>query len=116
MYSLPELHRPTILVADHSPPSIELLSRVLGQDYRVKVARSDEKALQIVYANEPPDLILPNIMMPDLSGHEVCRRIKTNPDRRGIPIIFVTAMTTTEYESLGLAIGAVDCITKLGLV
>ena len=106
------IRRPTILVADDSPQNIELLSRVLGQDYRIKVATSGEKALQIAYSDEPPDLILLDIMMPDLSGHEVCRRIKSNPDRRRIPIIFVTAMSTIEDESLGLAIGAVDYITK----
>jgi putative two-component system response regulator len=104
--------RPTILVADDSPQNIELLSRVLGQEYRIKVATSGEKALAIAYSDEPPDLILLDIMMPDLSGHEVCRRIKANPDRRRIPIIFVTAMTTIEDESLGLSLGAVDYITK----
>jgi putative two-component system response regulator len=104
--------RPTILVADDSPQNIELLSRVLGQAYRIKVATSGEKALAIAYSDEPPDLILLDIMMPDLSGHEVCRRIKANPDRRRIPIIFVTAMSTIEDESLGLSLGAVDYITK----
>ncbi|MBA4110836.1 MAG: two-component system response regulator [Leptothrix sp. (in: Bacteria)] len=107
-----ELRRPTILVADDSPQNIELLSRVLGQEYRIKVATSGEKALKIAYSDEPPDLILLDIMMPDLSGLQVCQRIKANPDRRRIPIIFVTAMTTVEDESLGLAMGAVDYISK----
>ena len=107
-----ELRRPTILVADDSPQNIELLSRVLGQEYRIKVATSGEKALKIAYSDEPPDLILLDIMMPDLSGLQVCQRIKANPDRRRIPIIFVTAMTTVEAESLGLAMGAVDYISK----
>ncbi len=106
------LRRPTILVADDSPQNIELLSRVLGQDHRIKVATSGDKALKIVYSDEPPDLILLDIMMPDLSGHEVCRRIKANPDRRRIPVIFVTALGTIEDESLGLSLGAVDYITK----
>jgi putative two-component system response regulator len=104
--------RPTVLVADDSPQNIELLSRVLGESYRVKVATSGDRALSIVYSDEPPDLVLLDIMMPDLSGHEVCRRIKANPDRRRIPIIFVTAMSTIEDESLGLSLGAVDYITK----
>jgi putative two-component system response regulator len=112
MSGVQELSRPTILVADDSPQNIELLSRVLGQEYRIKVATSGEKALKLVYSDEPPDLILLDIMMPDLSGHEVCRRIKANPDRRQIPVIFVTAMCTVEDESLGLALGAVDYITK----
>ena len=112
MSPLPALRRPTILVADDSPQNIELLSRVLGQDYRIKVATSGDKALKIVYSDEPPDLVLLDIMMPDLSGHEVCRRIKANPDRRRIPIIFVTAMSPIEDEALGLSLGAVDYITK----
>ncbi len=112
MSRIQEIHRPTILVADDAPQNIELLSRVLGQDYRIKVATSGDKALKIIYSDEPPDLILLDIMMPDLSGHEVCRRIKANPDRRRIPVIFVTAMSTVEDESLGLAVGAVDYITK----
>lgn len=106
------IRRPTVLVVDDSPDNIELLSRVLGQDYRIKVATSGDKALQIVYSDEPPDLILLDIMMPDLSGHEVCRRLKANPDRRRIPVIFVTAMSTIEDEALGLSLGAVDYITK----
>lgn len=106
------IRRPTVLVVDDSPENIELLSRVLGQEYRIKVATSGDKALQIVYSDEPPDLILLDIMMPDLSGHEVCRRLKANPDRRRIPVIFVTAMSTIEDEALGLSLGAVDYITK----
>lgn len=106
------IRRPTVLVVDDSPENIELLSRILGQDYRIKVATSGDKALQIVYSDEPPDLILLDIMMPDLSGHEVCRRLKANPDRRRIPVIFVTAMSTIEDEALGLSLGAVDYITK----
>jgi putative two-component system response regulator len=78
----------------------------------VRVATSGEKALKIVYSDNPPDLILLDIMMPGLSGLEICRRLKANPDRRRIPIIFVTAMSSTEDERRGLEIGAVDYITK----
>jgi putative two-component system response regulator len=81
-------------------------------DYRIRVATSGEKALKIVYSDEPPDLILLDIMMPGLSGLEICRRLKTNPDRRRIPIIFVTAMSSVEDEKRGLETGAVDYITK----
>lgn len=104
--------RQTILVADDTPENIDLLSALLRQDYRVKVATSGEKALAIVNSTEPPDLILLDIMMPGMNGYDVCRRIKANPDRRGIPIIFVTAMTSIEDERLGLEVGAVDYITK----
>ncbi|MDR1995646.1 two-component system response regulator [Azonexus sp.] len=106
------LPKQSILVVDDVPENIDLLSETLVDDYRVRVTTSGEKALQIVYSDEPPDLILLDIMMPGLSGLEICRRLKANPDRRRIPIIFVTAMSTAADEERGLAIGAVDYITK----
>ena len=106
------LGKQTVLVVDDTVENIDLLTEVLGEEYRVRVATSGEKALKIVYSDDPPDLVLLDIMMPDLSGHEVCRRLKANPDRRRIPVIFVTAMSTIEDEQLGLALGAVDYITK----
>src|SRR5574343_2029057 len=108
----PLLPKQCILIVDDNPENIDVLSEVLRDEYRIRVATSGEKALKIVYSDEPPDLILLDIMMPDISGHEVCQRIKSNPDRRRIPIIFVTAMSTVEDESLGLSLGAVDYITK----
>ena len=108
----PLLPKQCILVVDDSPENIDLLSEVLRDDYRIRIATSGEKALKIVYSDEPPDLILLDIMMPGLSGLEICRRLKANPDRRRIPIIFVTAMTSVEDEQRGLEIGAVDYITK----
>ena len=108
----PILPKQCVLVVDDSPENIDLLSEILREDYRVRVATSGEKALKIVYSDEPPDLILLDIMMPGISGLEICRRLKANPDRRRIPIIFVTAMSSTEDERRGLEIGAVDYITK----
>jgi putative two-component system response regulator len=104
--------RQTVLVADDTPENIELLSDVLRGDYRIKVATSGEKALGIVASDNPPDLILLDIMMPGLTGYEVCRRIKADPDRKAIPIIFVTAMSSVADERLGFELGAVDYITK----
>ena len=106
------MNKQTVLVVDDTPENIDVLSEILADEYRIKVANNGEKALKIVYSDDPPDLILLDIMMPDLSGHEICRRLKANPDRRGIPVIFVTAMSTVEDEQLGLSIGAVDYITK----
>ncbi|UCV22975.1 response regulator [Ferribacterium limneticum] len=108
----PLLPKQCILVVDDSPENIDLLSEVLRDNYRIRIATSGEKALKIVYSDEPPDLILLDIMMPGLSGLEICRRLKSNPDRRRIPIIFVTAMTSVEDEQRGLETGAVDYITK----
>jgi putative two-component system response regulator len=106
------LDRQTILVVDDVPENIDILSEVLRNDYHIRVATSGEKALKIVYSDNPPDLVLLDIMMPGLSGLELCRRLKANPDRRKIPVIFVTAMCTVEDEKLGLETGAVDYITK----
>ncbi len=106
------LPKQTILVVDDAPENLELLSEILKDEYRVRVAANGEKALQIALSAEPPDLILLDILMPGLSGLEVCRRLKANPDRRRIPVIFVTAMTADADEELGLQLGAVDYITK----
>jgi putative two-component system response regulator len=106
------LERQTILVVDDVPENIDLLSEVLREHYHIRVATNGEKALKIVYSDEPPDLILLDIMMPGLSGLELCRRLRANPDRRKIPVIFVTAMCSVEDEKLGLETGAVDYISK----
>jgi putative two-component system response regulator len=106
------LERQTVLVVDDVPENIDLLSEVLREHYHIRVATNGEKALKIVYSDSPPDLILLDIMMPGLSGLELCRRLKANPDRRKIPVIFVTAMCSVEDEKLGLETGAVDYITK----
>ncbi len=108
----PLIPKQSILVVDDTPENIDLLSEVLCDDYRIRVATSGERALKIVYSDDPPDLILLDIMMPGLSGLEICRRLKANPDRRRIPIIFVTAMSSVEDERIGLETGAVDYITK----
>lgn len=102
----------TVLVVDDAPENIDILSEVLHPYYHIRVANNGEKALKIIYSDAPPDLILLDIMMPDLSGLELCRRIKINPDRRNIPVIFVTAMSSAEDETIGLETGAVDYITK----
>lgn len=104
--------RQTVLIADDVPENIELLAAILDESYDIKVASNGERVIKIVYSEDPPDLILLDVMMPGLSGHEVCRRLKANPDRCKIPVIFVTAMSTVEDEQLGLEIGAVDYITK----
>ena len=106
------LERQTVLVVDDVPENIDLLGEILRDDYYVRVATGGEKALRMIYSDEPPDLVLLDIMMPGLSGLELCRRIKANPDRRKIPIIFVTAKSTPEDERVGLDTGAVDYITK----
>ena len=107
-----EPSRPMILAVDDSSDNLWVLSGLLKDKYRVKLASSGEKALRIARSDEPPDLILLDVMMPGLSGHDVCRQLKEAPATRNIPIIFLTAMTGTEDEREGLALGAADFITK----
>jgi len=74
--------RYSVLIVDDTPANLALLTEVLRDDYRTRVATSGEKALQIAFSSEPPDLILLDIMMPQLSGYDVCRRLKQNPATR----------------------------------
>ncbi|MNZ09683.1 Cyclic di-GMP phosphodiesterase response regulator RpfG [compost metagenome] len=106
------LFRPLILAVDDSPDNLWLLSGLLKDKYRLKLANSGEKAMEIVRQDQLPDLVLLDVMMPGMSGHEVCRLLKESPKTRHIPIIFLTAMTSTDDETAGLEIGAADFITK----
>ena len=104
--------KPTILVVDDTPDNIDLLRAVLEDDYRTKIAVNGERALKIAAGSDQPDLILLDIMMPGMSGYDVCRALKADPSTANIPVIFVTAMSEVADEQLGLALGAVDYITK----
>jgi putative two-component system response regulator len=102
----------SILVVDDTPSNISVLMEILRGDYRVLAATNGEQALKIARADPPPDLILLDVMMPGMSGHEVCQRLKAESSTRKIPVIFVTAMNQVEDETQGFALGAVDYITK----
>ncbi|MFR0692852.1 two-component system response regulator [Enterobacterales bacterium AE_CKDN230030158-1A_HGKHYDSX7] len=104
--------RPTILIVDDAPENLTLLSELLKLLYRVKAARSGDKALQIAQSDEPPDLILLDVMMPGMDGFEVCRRLRDDPGTRHIPVIFITAQGAADDEIRGLELGAVDYLTK----
>ncbi len=102
----------TVLIVDDTPANVALLSEVLKSDYRTKVAINGDKALQFAFSQDPPDLVLLDIMMPGISGYEVCERLKADPRTRDIPVIFVTAMSEVEDETKGLEVGGVDYVTK----
>ena len=102
----------TILIVDDAPENIDLLDGVLNQHYKVKAALNGERALKIAVSENPPDIILLDIMMPGMDGYEVCYHLKANPQTRDIPIIFITAKSEESDETKGLKIGAVDYITK----
>jgi len=102
---------PRILLVDDEPTNLRVLKKVLEDNYRLSFARSGEDALNII-KKEHIDLILLDVMMPEMTGLEVCKILKDNPDTANIPIIFVTALRDTVDEAKGFEIGAVDYITK----
>ena len=106
------LEQPVILVVDDTPTNIDILSNTLRPDFKVKAATSGKKALHIAFSDNPPDIILLDIMMPEMDGYEVCERLKNDPATQDIPVIFITAMTDEVDEARGLSLGAVDYITK----
>lgn len=101
---------PTVLVVDDTETNIDLLVDILSDQYYVSVALEGESALDA--AMDKPDLILLDVMMPDMDGYEVCRRLKENPTTKDIPVIFVTAKSGVNDENKGLELGAIDYITK----
>jgi sigma-B regulation protein RsbU (phosphoserine phosphatase) len=104
--------RQRILIVDDERFNINVLADLLKPNYKVMVAINGAQALKAVGGAKPPDLILLDIMMPEMDGYEVCRRIKADESTRDIPIIFVTAMGQEEDETKGLDVGAADYLTK----
>jgi diguanylate cyclase (GGDEF)-like protein len=110
--------RPTILLVDDKPINISVLAEFLAQEYRLLFAKTGQDALRIVHEKQP-DLVLLNIGLPDISGYDVCRDIKTNQVTQNIPVVFSTAKDSAEDEVIGLNLGASDYITKpfnIGLI
>jgi len=102
----------TILVVDDTPENVDVLDNVLGSQYSVKVALNGRRALELAEALPHPDMILLDIMMPDMNGYEVISRLQSNPATVNIPVIFVTGKSDIADEEKGLRLGAVDYITK----
>lgn len=107
----PMLGRPRVLIIDDVPNNIEVLGEALSQDYDVRFACSGQEGLTMAMA-DPPDVILLDVVMPEMDGFEVCRRLKDLDDLQNIPVIFVTARDAEEDQGIGLSLGAVDYITK----
>lgn len=101
----------TILLVDDTEENIDVLVEILGDYYELAVAMDGESALEIA-KEDLPDLILLDIMMPDMDGYEVCKRLKEAPETADIPVVFVTAKSETSDEAQGFDLGAVDYITK----
>ncbi len=100
-----------ILIVDDTPINIDVLNDVLSE-YKRSVATNGAKAIKIAESQNPPDLILLDIMMPEMDGYEVCKHLKSNPQTKDIPIIFSTAMDEVQDRKRGYELGAVDYITK----
>jgi len=103
--------RPIILIIDDTPANLMVLGSALEGELDLRVATSGAEGLRLA-AELRPELILLDIMMPEMDGFEVCRRLKAEPLLQGIPVIFVTAMSESEAEADGLALGAADYLTK----
>ena len=106
-----DLSKMRILVVDDTKANIDILLETLASDYKVSVAMDGVSALEDIRTNLP-DLILLDIMMPEINGYELCQRLKADPSTKNIPIIFVTAKSDESDETKGLELGAVDYITK----
>lgn len=104
--------QPTILVVDDTPDNLLLLSHLFKDEYRVRIAHSGIKALDICQSDDPPDLVLLDIMMPGMDGFEVARLMRAHPTSETIPVIFVTAMSGPDARIRGMELGAVDFVAK----
>ncbi|MDW7672533.1 MAG: diguanylate cyclase [Bacillota bacterium] len=102
----------TVLIVDDSAINVHILEKLLEDEVDVKAATDGRTALEIAFSDHPPDLILLDVMMPDVDGYTVCRMLKGAPETRDIPIIFVTALNLDEDEAKGLEMGAIDYIIK----
>lgn len=104
--------RPTVLIVDDAPENLQMLGQALAADYEVTMATSGRDALQMAGSDTPPDLILLDVIMPEMDGYEVCQALKSSEKTRDIPVIFITVRNEEHDETKGLELGAIDYITK----
>ncbi|MCP4691301.1 MAG: response regulator [Desulfobacterales bacterium] len=103
--------KPKVLIVDDMVSNISLLTNLLKEEYETFFAKNGVKALEIA-EKKRPDCILLDIVMPEMDGYEVCRRIKENPDTRDIPVLFVSALGQNDDGAKGIETGAADYIVK----
>jgi sigma-B regulation protein RsbU (phosphoserine phosphatase) len=101
-----------VLIVDDAPANLQMMRSILKDDFKIRVATSGAKALDLVKAEPHPDLILLDVMMPEMDGYEVCGLLKATPEAMDIPVIFLTGMTEADDETKGFQVGAVDYIHK----
>jgi len=107
-----EPNQKTILLVDDAPSNIQVANSILKDSYKIRIATSGAKALELASETPQPDLILLDVMMPEMDGYEVCSRLKSDSETRDIPVIFLTGQTEIEDETRGFKVGAVDYIHK----
>ncbi len=108
----PKNERAKLLIVDDNKQNIELLIELFRADYKIAAAKSAKRALKIAFSDAPPDIVLTDILMPEMDGYKLCKTLKEDSRTKNIPIIFVTAISEVMDESRGFALGAVDYITK----
>ena len=101
-----------VLLVDDTPENIQIVNAILKDHYRIRIATNGAKALDLVHSDPVPDLILLDVLMPEMDGFEVCLRLKLDPATRDIPVIFLTGRTEVEDETKGFEVGGVDYIHK----
>ena len=101
-----------LLVVDDAPANVQIVNSILKDSYKIRVATNGAKALELAQGTPQPDLILLDIVMPEMDGYEVCSRLKSAPETRDIPVIFLTGQTEAADETRGFEVGAVDYIHK----
>ena len=104
-------NKASVLIVDDEPTNLRVLNQILNDSYKLIFAKSGQEALTLV-EKEAPDLILLDVMMPGLTGYEVCEHLKKNPKFKSIPVIFITALSDPDDEAKGLNLGAVDYISN----
>lgn len=104
--------KPKILIVDDERLNLNVLSDLLRQDYKVVLAKNGNQALDRVNSDNPPDLVLLDVLMPEIDGYEVLRKMKSSDETKGIPVVFITALDSEHDEARGLEMGAVDYIRK----
>ena len=107
-----ENKRPTVLIVDDMTTNLMLMSDLLEDDYNIKLAKNGQEALDIANSSNDIDIILLDVILPDIDGYEICKELKNNNKTKNIPVIFVTAKDSEADEEYGLNLGAIDYIIK----
>lgn len=107
-----QLKKQKILIVDDSSFNSAYLSNILKDQYQIRAVKSGKEAFEIAFSQEPPDLILLDVIMPDIDGYEVCKKLKEEDITKSIPVIFITGRFSEEDEIYGFSLGAADYISK----